>query len=226
MQEKEKWKQWFLCQKKKGQKRRKLFVSPPCVLCEPFPPPAELFLHQWRRRTLEKNPDEGGLSLLACFSSLGSVFSSKSPSSPSSCSSSDWSSSSKSSTSLSESSSSSSSRVESGGLDRAWSWLRLTELTAASILSWMAAVTAAVMTSLAIWWTSSKVLSAGWTLCVETEECFDLIGCCGWSGGKAKSRLRSSSSPLVDVPLSREGNSGRSPVNASSLSRSIKWSNF
>ena len=195
---------------------------PPHVLVNPSSsPPTVLVPDQWRLRSLEKNPEGAGWSLWAGASSVAGAFTSPSPSSPSSCSSSDWSSSSKSSTSLSDSSASSSSLVDSGTLDRCVSSLSAVKPTAASILSWMAAVTAAAMTSPAIWLTNSRALSAGRSLW-EAGECLDLIGCWGW--GEGRPRLRSSSSsPFVVVPLSSEGNSGRPPVNASSLSRSVRW---
>lgn len=193
-------------------------VSPAHVLSVPLP--IVLFINQWRLRSLEKNPEEAGLSPWVWASPLAWAFSPPSPSSPSSCSSSDWSSSSKSSTSLSDSSASSNSLVESGSVDRSGS-LSAARPTAASILSWMAAVTAAVMTLPAIWLTNSRALSMGWSLWGEGV-CLDLIGCWGWGGGEGRPRLRSSSSsPLVVAPLSSEGNSGRPLVNASSLSRSV-----
>lgn len=184
-------------------------------MLHPLPPlltPAAIN-HQWRLRSLEKNPDEDGLSSEGGASSVGVAFFPSSPSSPSRFSSSDWSSSSKSSTSLSDSSASSSSPVHPGSV--AWP-------TTASILSWMAAVTAAVMTSPAIWLTNSRAsLSAGRSLS-GGGACVDLTGCWGGGSGEGRPRLRSSSSPLVVAPLSSEGKSGRPLVNTSSLSRSVR----
>lgn len=173
----------------------------------------KLFIRQWRLRSLDKKPEEAGLSV--CTSSLALAFSPR-PSSPSNYSNSDWSSSSKSSTSLSDSSVSSSSLLDSVSPARLGSSVGVMKLTAASILSWMAAVTAAVITSPAIWLTKSRAL-VDWSW----GSCLDLIGSWSRVGGEARPRLRSSSSsPLVVVPLSSEGNSGRPPMNGSSLSKS------
>ncbi|KAG7273318.1 hypothetical protein CRUP_014428 [Coryphaenoides rupestris] len=201
----------------------------------------------WRPISLEKNPGEaaawglggsppscwGVCSCCCCCCCWVSWQRRARPSSCSSCSSSDWSSSSKSSTSLSDSDASASAMgssraalaaavaVHSRSLGMAAS-AGIAMPTAASILSWMAAVTAAAMASLAMRLTSSRARSAGSRGGgAAAELCLDLIGCrvCR-VGGVGRPMLRSSSSsPLVPAPLSSDGNSGSPPINASSLSR-------